>query len=99
MADPIPSQTKRDEIGLPTRTFFFTLDQISTMLEVKLPALKRSLVHYEHRSVGARKKDMLLAINIAPLNEKPDWRVSEVEFLRWCKYKGIKFYERGWAQP
>lgn len=97
--DPTPSRTKRAEVGIPPRVFFYTLDQISTMLNYELVAMKRYLIHYDGRSTGARKNDRLMAINIAPSGSKPEWRVSESEFIRWCKYKGVRFYERGWAQP
>lgn len=99
MADPLPSYTKRDGVGLPARVFFYTLDQISALISVNNRTLQSSLVHFDGRSVGVHKKDMLLAVNIAPLGKEPIWRVSESEFIRWCKRKQIRVYERGWAQP
>jgi hypothetical protein len=80
------TQSNRDKYGLPPRLFLYTLDQIADMLVVD--SMKK-FVHYEGRSVGIAPDDKLLARNIAPAGEKPEWRVEEYEFIRWMKHTGI----------
>lgn len=86
----------REEIYLPARPFLFTLDQISVMLDVTAHNLiVKGYVHLEGRSIGVPKRDQFIARNIAPADQKPDWRVVEREFIRWMKRKGFKYYDRG----
>lgn len=89
----LPSEAPK--VGLPTRVFLYTLDQLCVMLDVNEGNLKRDHVYFEGRSVGAKRRDMMIARNIAPPNEKPDWRVAEREFVRWLKFKGFRHYEFG----
>lgn len=35
-------------------------------------------------------RDKLLAINLAEANERPKWRVSQRELIRWLARKGYK---------
>ena len=84
-----------ENIGLPTRVFLFTLDQISVMIHVTEKTLTDHHIFFQGRSIGSRKKTLMVAINIAPPDEKPDWRVAEREFIRWMRVKGFKYYERG----
>lgn len=86
-----------DDIGLPVREFFYTLDQIGYMLEIKVESLKVSHLHFEGRSVGVCPKEKMLAVNIA-VSGTPDWRVAERHFKRWLKFKGYKFHERGYLR-
>lgn len=85
-----------DSVGLPQRPFLYTLDQIANLVAVDLLTVKAS-VHFEGRSVGARPVKKMLARNIAPEGERPDWRVAERELVRWLRTKGFRFYERGWV--
>lgn len=85
---------KGDSVGLPPRPFLYTLDQLAVLLDVSELALKQTHVYFEGRSTGVRRKDMMLARNIAPSSEKPDWRVAEREFVRWMRTKGFRVYER-----
>lgn len=82
--------------GIPIRVFLFTLDQISVMLNVSVQSIRSTYIHFDGRSTGAPLKDRMLARNIAPADEKPDWRVAEREFVRFMKYRGFKVYDRGW---
>jgi len=84
-----------EKLGIPPRPFLYTLDQISVLLDVGEAALKSGYIFYEGRSIGARTRDLMIARNIAPANAKPDWRVAERELVRWMKYKGFRYYERG----
>lgn len=82
-------------VGLPPRPFLYTLDQIAMLLNIEVRTV-REYLHYEGRSVGSQDRDDLQAVNIAGPNEKPKWRVSEGELIRWMKRKGLRYYERGW---
>lgn len=84
-----------DSVGLPARVFLYTLDQISVMLNVTEDTVRKSYVFYEGRTVGTKRRDLLLARNIAQPDKTPDWRVTEREFIRWMKVKGFRYYERG----
>lgn len=86
----------RDPVGLPPRPFFFSLDQIANMLNMtERNLIVQGYVHLEGRSIGAPLRDQFIARNVAPADQKPEWRVSEREFIRWLKRKGFKYYDRG----
>lgn len=84
-----------DDLGLPIRPFLYTLDQIATLLNIQ-EASVQVYMHFIGRSVGAHKKDRMLARNIAPLGEKPDWRVAESELVRWLRNRGYRIHETRW---
>lgn len=88
--------TPRDprKIGLPMRPFLYTLDQISTVLDIAESKVRSQYIHFEGRSIGVATRDQMIARNIAPADEKPEWRVAEQEFIRWLKRKGFKHYDR-----
>lgn len=86
-----------DRIGLPPRTFFYTIDQIATLLSVKEDTVKQWL-HFANRSVGPCPKDKILAHNLAPAGEKPIWRVAEKNFVSWMRFKGLRYHERGYIK-
>jgi len=81
-------------VQLPKPEFYYTLDQVGTILAVSEPTLK-TMLHYAGRSVGARPKDKILAINIMPDGEEPQWRISEVHLKRFLKARGIRYSDRG----
>lgn len=85
-----------NQVGLPVRAFLFTIDQIATMLNVSEDQVKKKYLHYEGRALGARHPSKMLARNISPEGEKPEWRVAERELLRWMRARGFKVYDRGW---
>lgn len=91
---PRDPERDRKQIGLPVRTFLFTLDQIATMLEIDINTLKATLIYWDRRSIGPKEARLIIARNIADPRGKPDWRVSEREFIRWMKFKGYKFHEQ-----
>lgn len=88
----------RYQVGLPIRPFLFTLDQIAALTELTVDRVKGAYVHFDGRTNGVQKKSRLMARNIAEPGEKPDWRVTERELLRWMKHHGFIIYERGWAK-
>lgn len=93
----MPKPPDPDDVGLPPRVFLYTLDQIAMMLELTLPYLKVRHVYFDGASVGRKEHYQMMARNIAPPDDKADWRVTEVELIRWLKHKRIRLYSRGWA--
>lgn len=89
----LPSGAKK--IGLPPRTFLYTLDQLSVMLDLPEAALRKSHLYFMGRSTGTIKNDLMACTNIAATGEKPEWRVAEREFTRWMRNKGFRHYETG----
>lgn len=86
-----------ERVGLPSKPFFYTPDQIAMLLEVKESYLRQSLIHYDRRSVGPCPRDKIKAIDISPDDaDKPEWRISEQAFVRWLRFKGLKFHSRGY---
>jgi len=76
----------RDVYHLPPRLFLYTLDQISDLLMVDNLS---KFLHKEGITPGTPKRDRMLARNIAPSGEKPEWRVEEDEFIRWMRHMKI----------
>jgi hypothetical protein len=87
--------TKPEKIGMPVRPFLFTIDQISVMTQMTEDNLKRHYFHYEGRSIGAVRRELMVARNIAPPDAPPEWRIAEREFIRWMRFKGFRYYDRG----
>lgn len=90
--------TEGQKIGLPPRPFLYTVDQIATVLSVSVTTVKNTYLWYEERNIGVRPFAKLLAVNISPDGEKPEWRVAELELVRWLRFKGFKVYTRGFAR-
>jgi hypothetical protein len=82
-------------VGLPPRVFLYTVDQLAVLLNLPEQTLHTSHLFHEGRDVGIRDRHEMLARNIAKPDDKPDWRVSEKEFVRWLKIKGFKYYDTG----
>lgn len=91
-------ESSRRKLGLPPKPFFYTVDQIASLLSLEEDYIRRSLLHYEGRSVGPCPRDKILAINIAPEGEKPEWRVTERKLITWMRLKGVRYYERGYVK-
>lgn len=83
------------KIGMPTRVFLYTIDQLGVMLDLSERQIKEQYVYFDGRSIGSRRKDLMIARNIAPSDQKPEWRVAEREFVRWMRVKGYRHYETG----
>ena len=80
-------------LGLPLRPFLYTIDQVASFLDQDVNYVKTKQVYFWGRSTGTPHAYYLRARNIAPPDEKPDWRVTEQEMIRWLKMKGFKLYE------
>jgi len=81
-------------MGLPFKPFLYTLDQISDLLSIPLNTLKSQHLFYQSRSLGHRQYNKIETVNLSPDGEKPEWRVSEVELIRWLRFKGFRVYDR-----
>lgn len=90
-----PKAHRHSQVGLPPRVFLYTLDQIATILNLKVETLKSGYIYFEGRSTYAKKKGQMSARNIAPDDQVPVWRVIDTELIRWMKYKGYRYYESG----
>lgn len=82
-------------VGLPPRPFLYTVDQLSTILSLTENQIHNVYLYHRGRDVGVKNRHQMEAINIAPPDERPDWRVAEQELVRWMRLKGFKFYDRG----
>lgn len=87
---------RAEKIGLPPRPFLYTIDQISGILSIPVDALKQRYLYFENRSIGDQDRHLIAARNIAPPADRPDWRISEREFIRWMRLKGYRYYDRGY---
>lgn len=81
-------------VGLPPRPFLYTIDQLSVLVDISESSLRARYIYFEGRTVGAKDADLIVARNIAPANEKAEWRIAERELVRWMKRKGFRYYER-----
>lgn len=95
MSNRAANKEDQSRIGLPPRPFLYTVDQIAVLTGIPERTLHTNVLFHENRDVGVRQKHEMLCRNIANPDDKPDWRVAEREFIRWMKYKGFKFYDRG----
>jgi hypothetical protein len=94
----VSGESAAEKVGLPVKPFLYTLDQIAFLISIEERTLKTSYLFYQDRSVGAPPKNKIRAVNIAPTGETPNWRVAEREFVRWLRYKGFRYQERGWIK-
>jgi hypothetical protein len=91
-----PDPTKDPiRVGLPLRPFLYTVDQLAEILSHSPRTLHERFLYHEGRDVGIKHKGQMSCRDIAPPDERPDWRVAEVELVRWLRHKGFKYYNRG----
>jgi hypothetical protein len=84
----------RKAVGLPPRPFLYTIDQLSVILDLSEAQIMKQYIYFEGRSIGTRRLNVMSARNIAPKDQKAEWRVSEREFIRWMRTMGFRYYER-----
>lgn len=90
-------ESTRKAVGLPPRTFLYTLDQIATMVGLDETQVARSYVYFDRRTPGLKTADQMRSVNIAGPDDMPEWRIAERELVRWLKYKGFRVVDRGWV--
>lgn len=91
------SESDRVSVGLPTRPFLYTIDQVAMLLAVGEAYVKLEYAHWMGRSIGIPSPDRIVFRNIAPEGASPEWRCSEREIIRFLRLKGYKYYERGFV--
>ena len=74
-------------IVLPEHPFFYTLDQVATILQVSESWLRKR-TSYAGRTIDTGRA-MLRSVNLAEPDDSPVWRISERELLRWLAYHGV----------
>lgn len=89
------SESDRVSVGLPSRPFLYTVDQVAMLLAVSEYYLKHEYAHWMGLSIGVPHPDRIVFRNIAPNGAAAEWRCSEREVVRFLRYKGYKYYERG----
>lgn len=82
----------RNEVVLPLREFFYTLDQIAYMLDCPISEIMDHYGYFTGRTLG-RQGTRLRVVNIASADQAPDWRVSELDFKIWMSAHNIQFTE------
>ena len=80
----------KTQVFMPTLTFLFTLDQIASMLGMSEHDLHYKHIWFLQRSTGRKYRHQMVARNIAADTDKPDWRVSHQDFVRWLNANGFE---------
>lgn len=83
-------ESKMVKVGLPNLIFMFTIDQLASMMNVSEDTISNVYLYYQGRSTGMKKKHHMVAINIAPSDQTPNWRVSLEEFRTWLSRMGFR---------
>jgi hypothetical protein len=79
--------------SLPTHDFMYSLDQIASILAISESTLNKYVLRIGRQPFTNR--DMLKVVNIAlEPGDRPIWRVSEREFVRWCHRRGVRLERR-----
>jgi hypothetical protein len=70
------------------------MDQVAGLLALTQPELENNYIYFWGRSEGSylANGDRLKAVNIAPKDRQPEWRVSEADLVDWCFRVGIVAY-------
>jgi hypothetical protein len=77
----------------PPRVFLYTIDQISSMLNVEEPEVRAKYLYYVGSDIGVPAKHKMLAINIAPEGGEAEWRVQDSSFIKWMRRNGFVNYD------
>lgn len=89
---------RRERVGLPPRPFLYTLDQVAYLIALPIETLKLDFIYFEGRSAGKNPPRKMVARNISPPGQPPEWRIAEKELIRWMRHKGFRHYERSWIE-
>lgn len=97
MAEPTAIERRFEEakrVDFPCREFLYTLDQMAVILGVETVSSIRPYVFCQGGDSGAPRRGEMVARNIALPGERPDWRVTERDFVSWLRRRGIRVYSR-----
>lgn len=82
-----------ESVGLPVITFLYTLDQVASMLQMEPKEFASKYVYFHMFMSGPKLRHHIRASNIAPQDEKPDWRISQQELITWLRRMGFRVTE------
>jgi len=81
---------RRREVGLPPIVFFFTVDQIASMLSLTEATIMARYLYFVGRTPGRRHPDLMEAVNVSAMpSDPPVWRIEHKEFVRFLKRRGF----------
>jgi len=80
-------------MGLPPKPFLYTLDQVATLLALSAKQMQQ-YVYYHGVTIGRPRRHEVVARNIAPDGEPPEWRVHEDDLIHWMRRQGFYCYTR-----
>lgn len=92
MENPLDPRTAngRKEVGLPPLVFFFTIDQIASMLALTEATIMARYLYFVGRSPGMKHPDLMEAVNVSAMpSDPPVWRVESKELVRFLKRRGF----------
>jgi hypothetical protein len=79
-----------NDLHVPRPPFLYTIDQVAQIASLSMSSMVNRYVFYDTLTAGRPSADLLIAHNIAPLGDRPDWRISDGELTRWLKRKGFR---------
>ena len=84
-------------VGLPPTPFFYTIDQVATLLSMSEEDFVSQYIWFTGGTVGRKSPRQIKAVNIAvnTATDPPRWRISQGELIRWCKLMGFTVFSRG----
>lgn len=85
-----------EKLGLPPTPFFYTVDQVAGLLQISEQKIRDKLLFYMGRSTGIPPKSKLVATNMMPEGETPEWRILDKHLVRYLRFKGIRFQSMGY---
>jgi hypothetical protein len=85
----VAEEETKPPVFMPTLTFLYTLDQIAGMLGMTESYLNYNHIYFFGIMNGRKNKSQMIARNIAADDDKPDWRVSQQDFVRWLNANGF----------
>jgi hypothetical protein len=93
---PRPTNRSLRELGLPEPVFLYSPEQVCQLLSMSHDMFTKKYMWAVGRHVGRPRPDRIKCINIAPVDENPDWRIEESELVRWMKFNKIKCFQRSY---
>ena len=92
----LPAPRDAERLGLPATPFFYTVDQVAGFLQVDQRVVESRLLFYMGRSIGIPSKSKIVATNMMPEGETPEWRILDKHLIRYLRFKGIRFQSMGY---
>lgn len=75
------------------RPFLYTIPQVASLVNVREDKLKERYIFFFGTGSGQRPTNRLMARNINPEENPPEWRITENELVRWMRFMGFKVVE------